>query len=166
MKWRPPRTFQAVIDDDTGKQLVSENALIIIKAQNYKDEFVDLAEFADQGCAAIKINNMLYQADTEFSEPQNTTVAGFDAIRYDYTITAYRFLYQTDENGEEIKDENGNPVVSDEKVVEAVYKDSIHYFYSDEDVFYVICETAEENAEALAPVFEEFIASVSIAPAK
>ena len=157
-----PDGFETVIDNAQGKQYSSPFGGIVVKAQNYKEEFQDLEIFADQGCASIKVNNMLYQADTEFSEPIKTTVAGFDAIRYDYTVTSYIFPPVTDENGEYVMDENGQYVLSEDKEINGEYVDRVYYFYSDEDVFYIICEAKKENAEAAQADFDEFIESVTI----
>ena len=42
------------------------------------------------------------------------------------------------------------------------YVNRVYYFYSDEDVFYVICESRKENSEAAAKEFDEFISGVTI----
>lgn len=156
-----PEGYTTTIDNAEGKQYLSDNGQVVVKAQNFKEEFQDLAVFADQGCAGIKLNNMLFQADTEFSEPINTTVAGFDAIRYDYTITSYQFDFELDENGEPVLDENGDRIVTDKRVI-GEFVDRIYYFYSDEDVFYIICEASKDKAEAAAAEFDSIIASAKI----
>lgn len=161
-----PEGYQVIIDNAEGKQYASENGAIMVKAQNFKEEFQDLAVFADQGCAMIKGNNMMYQSDTDFSEPMNTTVAGFDAIRYDYTVTSYIFLYETDSQGSQVTNEDGSPIITDEKEIYGEYVDRVYYFYSDEDVFYIICEAPKETAEAAAPEFDSFIESITITPPK
>lgn len=157
-----PDGFETVIDSAEGKQYSTPFGGIVVKAQNYKEEFQDLEVFADSGCASIKVSNMLYQADTEFSEPIKTTVAGFDAIRYDYTVTSYIFPPVTDANGEYVMDENDQYVLSEEKEINGEFVDRVYYFYSDEDVFYIICEATKENAEAAQAGFDEFIESVTI----
>lgn len=156
-----PEGYETLIDNAEGKQYSSENGQVVVKAQNFKEEFQDLAVFADQGCAGIKLNNMLFQADTEFSEPINTTVAGFDAIRYDYTVTSYIFDFETDEEGNPKLDENGDRIVKSKNVL-GEYVDRIYYFYSDEDVFYIICEASKDKAEAAAAEFDSIIASAKI----
>lgn len=157
-----PEGYETVIDSAEGKQYVSPNGVIIVKAQNFKEEFQSLEIFADQGCAAIKMNNMMYQADTDFSEPIKTTVAGFDAIMYNYTITSYIYRYETDANGENILNDEGNPILTNERDIYGEYVDRVYYFYSDEDVFYVICESSKEKSKAAAAEFDEFISSVKI----
>lgn len=158
----PPEGYETVVDSAEGKLYVSPNGSITVKAQNFKEEFDTLEVFADRGCAAIKVSNMTYQADTEFSEPENTTVAGFDAIKRDYFVTAYIFLYETDANGEQVKDQDGNPILTDEKNVYGEYVNRVYFFYSDEDAFYIVCESPKKTAEAAAKEFDEFIASVKI----
>ena len=158
----PPEGFETVADGSEGKQYSSPYGGIVVKAQNYKEEFQDLDVFADSGCASIKVNNMLYQADTEFSDPIKTTVAGFDAIRYDYTVTSYIFPPVTDADGGYVTGDDGNYVLSEDKEVNGVFVDRVYYFYSDEDVFYIICESKEESAEEAAAAFDQFIESVSI----
>lgn len=157
-----PDGYEAKIDNSEGKMYVSPNGSVIVKAQNFKEEFQSLEVFADQGCAAIKLNNMMYQADTEFSEPQKTTVAGFEAIKYDYNITSYIFKYETDSEGAVVTGEDGQPVITDEKEIYGEYVNRVYYFYSDEDVFYIICESPKTTAEAAAKEFDEIISSVTI----
>lgn len=157
-----PDGYEIAIDSAEGKQYLSPNGAIIVKAQNFKEEFQSLEIFADQGCAAIKMNNMLFQADTEFSEPVKTTVAGFDAIMYNYTITSYIFKYETDANGENVLDSDGNPILTDEREIYGEFANRVYYFYSDEDVFYIICESQKDKAEIAAAEFDEFINSVKI----
>jgi len=157
-----PDGYETKIDSSEGKMYASENGSVMVKAQNYKEEFQELSVFADQGCASIKMNNMMYQSDTEFSEPQDTTVAGFDAIRYDYTVTAYIYEYETDSEGTQVTDDDGNPILTDKKDVYGEYVNRVYYFYSDEDVFYIICESKKESSEAAAKEFDEFISGVTI----
>ncbi|MCM1579415.1 MAG: hypothetical protein NC078_11515 [Ruminococcus sp.] len=156
-----PDGWETSIDNSEGKQFLSENGEVVVKAQNFKEEFQELAVFADQGCAGIKMNNMLFQADTEFSDPINTSVAGFDAIRYDYTVTAYIFEYELDDEGNPKTDENGDRIVT-AKNVYGEYVNRVYYFYSDEDVFYVICQAPKDKSEAAAPDFDSIIASAKI----
>jgi len=158
----PPEGYETAIDSAEGKMYVSPNGGIVVKAQNFKEEFQELEVFADSGCASIKVNNMLYQSDTEFSEPIKTTVGGFEAIRYDYTITSYVFPPVTDANGEYVTDEEGQYVFSEEKEVHGEFVNRVYFFYSDEDVFNIICESKKENAEAAAAEFDAFIESVTI----
>ena len=157
-----PEGFNVMQDDKEGKVWASEIGSMSIKAQNYKEEFVELEKFADQGCAGIKVNNMMYQADTIFGEPQKTTVAGFDAIRYDYEIIAYEFLYETNADGSQKTDEDGKPILTDEKREVGRYSDRVYFFYSDEDVFYIITESPKDKKADADPVFDKFIESVKV----
>lgn len=158
-----PDGYQVMVDDKEGKLYYNEKGCSVnVKAHNFKDQFKDLATFADAGCANIKMANMLSQADTDFSEPVNTTVAGFDAVRYDYTVTAYYSVVETDANGEAVLDDEGKPVYTGEKILYGEYVNRVYYFYSDEDVFYIICEAPKAEADASQEVFDKFIESVKI----
>ena len=156
-----PEGFEAAQDDKEGKIYASPDSSIIIRAQNYKDQFQDLATVADNGCATIKVQNMYYQADTEFSEPVNTTVAGFDAIRYDYTVKSYYFVHETDAEGNVVTNADGS-APEGEKTLVGEYCDRVYYFFSDEDVYYFICETKAENKDKMDPIFDAFVESVKI----
>lgn len=158
----PPEGFETAIDSAEGKQYIAPFGSIVVKAQNFKEEFQALEVFADSGCASIKVNNMLYQADTEFSDPIKMTIAGFDAIRYDYTVTSYIYPPVTDANGEYVMDENDQYVLSEEKEINGEFVDRVYFFYSDEDVFYIICESTKEDAETAQASFDEFIESITI----
>ena len=58
--------------------------------------------------------------------------------------------------------EDCDGLITDRKDVLGEYVNRVYYFYSDEDVFYVICESRKENSEAAAKEFDEFISSVTI----
>ena len=90
-----PANYQLAAKSQENQGMVFVNGVskITVMAINYKEDLQDLATYADSACAALKLNNMLYQSDTDFTEPQNTKIAGFDAITYDFTITAdVRFI--------------------------------------------------------------------------
>ena len=161
-----PEGYQVVVDSDEGKLYKSERASITIKAQNYKEEFMELPKFADQACANVKIGNMMTQADTVFSEPMETTVAGFDAIRYDYDVTAYIYLYETNADGSQKLGDDGNPIITDQKEVYGKFHDRIYFFYSDEDVFIVTMESPESEKDNVAAEFDKFLESITITPPK
>ncbi len=135
---------------DGGKAQVS------VEAANYREDFQDLETFADTACASMKMNNIFYRCDTDFSEPEKTTIAGFDAIKYDYTITQND--YDTDEEGNVLKDEDGKDI----KIPVAWYKGRAYYFYSDKDVYYVIFETTKDNWDSSIDTFEQFISGAYI----
>ncbi len=162
-----PDGYEVIVDSSEGKYLYNEElgASITVKAQNYKEEFTDLATFADSACANLKLTNMLYQADTDFDDPIDTTVAGFDAVLYYYYVTAYIYTYETDENGDYVLDEDGNAIKTGDKEVYGEFSDCGYFFYSDEDVFYILCEAPKDTAEANFELVAQFIDSITITPA-
>ena len=157
-----PEGWDVIKDDKEAKMYSSNIGSIRIFGQNFKEEFQSLDVFADQGCAGIKVNNMMFQADTEFSDPVKTTVAGFDAIRYDYTVTAYEFLYETEADGSQKLNDDGTPILTNEKIVAGKYYDRVYYFYSDEDAFYIMVECPEPYKDQTDPIFDAFIDSVKV----
>ncbi|MBQ4487170.1 MAG: hypothetical protein II936_09225 [Oscillospiraceae bacterium] len=158
-----PEGFEVIENGAEGIYYGNDKASIIIKAQNFKEEFSDLHQFADNGLANIVYSNMLYQSDTTYDDPIDTKVAGFDAVRYNYHITAYIFEYETDTAGEVVTDTEGKPHTIGKNIYQEL-ENRVYFFYSDEDVFYIICETPKEYKDEMAPVFDQFIESVSIAP--
>ncbi|MBP5581770.1 MAG: hypothetical protein J6X85_08325 [Ruminococcus sp.] len=161
-----PEGYQVVADTDEGKLYRSGRASITIKAQNYKEEFIALPEFADQACASLKVGNMLNQADTVFSAPENTTVAGFDAVKYDYDVTAYIYLYETNADGSQKLGDDGNPIITDQKEIYGKFHDRIYFFYSDEDVFIITMESPESEKDNVAGEFDHFLETITITPPK
>ena len=158
-----PNGFVVQEDDDNGRYFASDKASIMIKSQNYKEEFTDLPVFADSAMGKIVYGNMLYQSKTDVSDPIKTKVAGFDAIRYNYDITAYFYNYETDSEGLPVTNADGQYNVLSTEVMNKL-SNRVYFFYSDEDVFYVIFETPQEFADEMAPVFDEFIESINITP--
>lgn len=136
--------------EDQGIVYLNDISQIVVRASNYKEDFTDLATYADSGCASIKINNMLDSCDTDFEEPVNTKVAGFDAIYYDYLVTANEFIKENENDEKGVK----NPV--------AWYKSRIYYFYSDKDVYYIMFETERDNWEKALPDLEAFVEKITI----
>ena len=150
-----PANYQLAAKSQENQGMVFVNGVskITVMAVNYKEDLQDLATYADSACAALKLNNMLYQSDTDFSEPQNTKIAGFDAITYDFTIT------QNDV--EETVDENGKKEVVSKTPI-AWYKSRIYFFYSDKDAYYALFETTKDDWDSTIGGFEEFMANVVI----
>lgn len=132
-----------------GKHFANNESKIIIRAGNYAEDFPDLATWADSTSAGIVLSNITNNAtDTDFGEPENVKVCGFDAIRYDCEMIQYAF--ENDENGEE------------KKVEVARYLGRNYYFYSDQDVYAIMFDTKKDDWEEQLPKFEEFIADLQI----
>lgn len=136
--------------EDQGIVYLNDISQIVVRAANFKEDFADLATYADSGCASIKINNMLDHCDTDFETPVNTKIAGFDAIYYDYLVTANEFIKENEDDEEGVK----SPV--------AWYKSRIYYFYSDNDVYYIMFETERDNWEKAVGDLEAFVELITI----
>ncbi len=137
--------------ENQGLLFLSDKSQVIVMAANYKEDLQPLEKFADSGCASIKFTNMISQSDTDFSEPEKTTVAGFDAIRYDYDITVNEFIKENEsDEGDGVK----TPV--------DWFKSRIYFFYSDKDAFYFTFTTNAEDWDETIGAFEEFTANIVI----
>lgn len=138
--------------ESQGKLFANGKSKIVIRAYNYKEDLQDLAIWADQACAIMKISNITSACDTVYSEPENITYMGFDTIKYNYEIIQYEFVSGAD--GQEEKQERGR------------YKGIAYYFYSDQDAYAIMFDTAEENWEEQSVAFEEFISDLEITETK
>ena len=150
-----PANYQLAAKSQENQGMVFVNGVskITVMAVNYKEDLQDLATYADSACATLKLNNMLYQSDTDFSEPQNTKIAGFDAVTYDFTVTQNDVEEKVNENGRK-------EVVS--KTPIAWYKSRIYFFYSDKDAYYALFECQKDDWDSTIGGFEEFMANVTI----
>lgn len=148
-----PEGWSIVENSKDGKFYASNLANLSIQAQNFgaDAELSPLETLADSAAASIVMQNMFYQADTDFGEPQETTVAGVPAIRYDYTVTAYIFDV----------DDEGNKTGS--KSVFAEYQDRLYVLYYGTDAYCLRFETAKDSYELVSPQFDEMIESFSVA---
>ncbi|MDE5992121.1 MAG: hypothetical protein K2G87_03630 [Oscillospiraceae bacterium] len=131
-----------------GKLFANGKSKIVIRAYNYKDDLQDLAVWADQACAIMKIANITAACDTIYGEPENITYMGFDTIKYDYEVIQYEFVSGAD--GQEEKSERGR------------YKGIAYYFYSNQDAYAIMFDTAEANWEDQSAAFYDFIADLEI----
>lgn len=134
--------------DLQGKLFNNGKSKIVIRAYNYKEDLQDLAIWADQACAITKVANITAACDTNYSEPENITYMGFDTIKYDYEVIQYEFVSGAD--GQEEKSERGR------------YKGIAYYFYSNQDAYAIMFDTAEANWEEQSAAFYDFIADLEI----
>lgn len=139
-------------EEKQGKFYVNGKSQIVIRSYNYKEDLQDLAIWADQACAITKVNNIVDACDTFFSEPENTTCLGFDAIKYNYEVVQYEFLNETDDKGNKIK----NPI--------GTYKGIAYYLYSDQDAYAILFDTAEADWDEQSANFEAFMNDLEITP--
>lgn len=135
-----------------GKHFANGKSKIIIRAGNNMKDYPELSEWADSTSAGIVLSNITNNAaDTNFGDPVETKVCGFDAICYDFEMIQYTF--ENDENGEE------------KKVEVARYMGRNYYFYSKQDVYAIMFDTAKDDWEEQLPKFEEFIADLKVVKA-
>lgn len=134
-----------------GKLYVNDKSKIVIRAYNYKEDLHDMAAWADQACGVIKISNVFTACDTVFEKPEDTTVCGFDAIKYDYQIIQNEFVDNPDDpEGEQIKQEMYR------------FNARVYYFYSDQDAYVIMFDTLEDDWEEQSKNFEDFVADLEI----
>lgn len=147
-----PDGWQITEDSNQGKIYASDNAHLKIQATNYgaDAELTDLDTFADSVAASIKYTNMYLKADTDYSDPVHETVAGDDAVRYDYTVTAY--FFETDSEGNS----------TGEKQVYAYYPGRIYVFYHGTDAYILQFETEEKYLDDANKDFDAIIESFNI----
>lgn len=139
-------------EEQQGKLYNNEKSKIVIRAYNYIEDLQDMAIWADSACAMIVMSNSFnYGCDTEFGEPENTKVAGFDAIRYDYEIIQNEFI----ENEE-------NPAAAPEEKELYRFKARVYYFYSEQDAYVIQFDTRKEDWEEQVALFEEFVADLEV----
>lgn len=134
--------------DMQGKLFNNGKSKIVIRAYNYKEDLQELAVWADQACAITKIANITAACDTNYSEPENITYLGFDTIKYDYEVIQYEFVSGAD--GQEEKSERGR------------YKGIAYYFYSNQDAYAIMFDTAEADWEEQSAAFYEFLDDLEI----
>jgi hypothetical protein len=128
----------------------------MISARNYKDQFQTLEEYAESAMASLVITYKYQTSDLVWEEPVKTTVAGYDAILYNYTIEEY--LWQTEADGSPSKDENGNDI----SIPARHFTGRGYFFYSGTDAYYLIFDCRTENYAECAPDWDKIIANVKI----
>ena len=137
-------------EEGQGKHFANGGSKVIIRAGNYADSFPDLATWAESTSAGIVISNITNNAaDTNFGDPVEAKICGFDAIYYDYEMIQYEFVENPD-------DPEGDPIKSEY----ARFMGRNYYFYSEQDVYAVMFDTAKADWEEQLPKFEEFIADL------
>lgn len=149
-----PGGYKLVAYDEElqGKHFVNGFSQVIIRAGNYVESFPDLATWAESTSAGIVISNITNKAaDTKFGDAVEATVCGFDAIYYDYEMIYYEFVEDPDNpDGEKIKSEYARSVGRN------------YYFFSEQDVYAVMFDTAKDDWEEQLPNFEKFIADLQV----
>ncbi len=138
--------YKLVQEDEAsqGKLYMNGGSKIILRAQNYKEDMMDMATWADNACAMIRIANITSACDTLFNDPQQVKVCGYDAIMYDYDIIQYEFI--DNETKKQID----------------TFKGRNYYFYSDKDAYVIMFDTNDETYEEQLKCFEEFVADLEI----
>lgn len=132
--------FRYIIDD--GK------AQMAVYAANYAEDYGAIDDFIGRIRFSMTFNNVLYKCDTDFTDNQEINIAGFNGKWCDYTIT--QNIFETDENGDTYKDEDGNDI----KTPVAWYTGRLYCFYSDNDAFYFTVESTKDYWDNVVGDFE------------
>lgn len=149
-----PEGWTLAENSDQGKAFSSPLGALYIQATNFgaDAELRPLPEFADSVAANIKMTNMFSQADTEFGEPVEATVAGLPAIKYEYTVTAYVYT----EFGDDGK------ALPESKQVYAEFIDHIYVLYSGTDAYVLRFEAAKDTFDSVKADFDTMLDSFVI----
>lgn len=139
-------------EEGQGKYFANGSSKIIIRSGNYAKDFPDLATWAESTSAGIVISNITNNAaDTNFGEPVEATVCGFDAICYDFEMIYYDFVDDPNNpGGEQIKSEWRRTLGRN------------YYFYSEQDVYAIMFDTDKADWDEQLPNFEKFVADLQI----
>lgn len=132
--------FRYIIDD--GK------AQMAVYAANYAEDYGPIDDFIGRIRFSMNFNNVMYKCDTEFTDNQEISIAGFNGKWCDYTIT--QNIFETDENGDTYKDEDGKDI----KTPVAWYTGRLYCFYSDNDAFYFTVESTQDYWDNVVGDFE------------
>lgn len=135
--------FRYIIDEG--------RANMAVYAANYVEDYGPIDDFIGRIRFSMNFNNVMYKCDTEFSDIGDTKLAGFDCKWCDYKIT--QNIFETDENGETYKDENGKDI----KTPVAWYTGRLYCFYTDKDAFYFTIESTQDYWDTARDFFEENI---------
>ena len=139
-------------EENQGKFYLGDMSQVIIRAYNNKEELVDMAAWADNACANLVVSNIvMYARDTDFHDPEDVKVCGFDGIRYDCDMKAYT---QFDEEGHKL--EEGSYLL----------KGRNYFFYSDKDAYVLMFECYADDWDEQVAVFEEFIKDLEVKKSK
>ncbi|MCR5167448.1 MAG: hypothetical protein K6C13_09550 [Oscillospiraceae bacterium] len=157
-----PDGWYLTTDSNEGKFYSSAHGTLMIKAQNFgaDAELQPLDVFADSVAASIKMNNMFYQADTEFGDPQQLTVAGLPAVRYDYKVTAYVFVNEDGTPISEAPADGSKPQTK--KEVYGEYKDQLYVLYNGTDAYILLFESTADDYESAKADFDKLRDSFTI----
>lgn len=134
-----------------GKVYMNGKSQVVIRAHNYRDDFQDLAVWAEDACATMTIGNFTKYCDTVFEEPVSTKMCGYDAVSYDYQVIQYEF----------IEDEN-NPGAEPVKSEMHRFNGRNYFFYSGQDAYLVYFETLEDDWEEQIKLGEELMADLAV----
>jgi hypothetical protein len=127
-----------------------------ISAANYKDQFQDLDKYADTAMAGLVMNYKLETSDLVWEEPVHTTVGGYDAVLYDYTLQEHLYVTGAD-----------SLPITNEKFEATSYKGrhftgQAYFFFSDTDAFYMVFMCRTEDYAYSQPKWDQIVANVKI----
>lgn len=132
--------FRYIIDDGM--------AQMAVYAANYVEDYGTIDNFIGRIRYSMTFNNVMYKCDTDFTNIQDITIAGFSGKWCSYTIT--QNVFEKDENGDTYKDENGDDI----RTPVAWYTGRLYCFYSDNDAFYFTVESTKDYWDNVVGDFE------------
>jgi hypothetical protein len=139
-----------------GFQIMAGEWSCTASAVNYKDQFQTLEAYAESAMAGLVMNYKLQTSDLEWDTPVKTTVGGYDAILYNFTIS--ETAWETEADGSPVTDAEGNG----KSYPGRHFTGRGYFFYSGTDVYYMIFDCRTENYDICAPDWDQIIANVKI----
>jgi hypothetical protein len=127
-----------------------------IGGSNYKDQYQALDIYAEALMASYVITFKYQTSDVIWEDPVHTTVAGYDAVLYNFVIE--ETLWETDANESGITDVNGDYI----SYAGRHFNGRAYFFFSGTDAYYMIFTCLTEDYAECAPEWDTLIDNVKI----
>jgi hypothetical protein len=127
-----------------------------INGENYKEQFQSLDKYAETCMSGLVMNYKLETSDLDWEEPVHTTIAGYDAVLYDYVIQETAWV--TGSDGMAVTDAEGSGSSYDGRH----FTGKAYFFFSDTDAYYIIFQCKTPDYEKSLPQWNEILANVKV----